>query len=293
MIRSMTAFARSERTTSWGQISWELRSVNHRYLEPSLRLPDAFRPLETAVRERLAARLSRGKLDCTLRFQAGGAALASIDLNRDVAKRLVAVASDLQDLLPTGRGLSVADLLRWPGVVSEPEPDLEPVMAEALICLDTALSDLVATREREGERIRELILQRCDAVTEQVGQVRTRRPEVLARLRERLLSRLAEFSDAAEASRADSGRLEQELVFIAQRLDVDEELDRLDAHVAEIRLVLERSEPIGRRLDFLMQELNREANTLSSKSSDADTTRAGVELKVLIEQMREQVQNVE
>lgn len=285
---SMTAFARSERLTEWGTLGWELRSVNHRYLEPFLRLPEAFRILEPKIRERLGARLNRGKLDCVLKFQPGGQALATIRLNRPLAERLLAVAEELQPLLPEPSRPRIGDVLRWPGVVSEPEPDLEPVLDEVLAGLETALNDLIATRKREGARIRSLIEQRCAAMHREIEQVRNRRPLVLAQQREKLRNRLAELD-----VQADPARLEQELVLGAQKLDVDEELDRLDAHLSEITAVLERREPVGRRLDFLMQELNREANTLSSKSADADTTRSAVELKVLIEQMREQIQNVE
>ncbi len=288
MIRSMTGFARSEQTTPLGGVNWELRSVNHRYLEATLRLPDVFKGLETAVRERLNQRLSRGKLECILRFQASEMALATLTLNRPLAERLLQVAVELNSLAGSSDGIPMVDILRWPGVVSETAPDPEPLMQAAMESLDQALDDLVATRQREGERIRELIEQRCAAMAEQVGLVRNRRGEVLGRLRERLLNRLSEL-----AVPADPGRLEQELVMLAQRLDVDEELDRLDAHLSEIARVLRRNEPVGRRLDFLMQELNREANTLSSKSADTETTRSAVELKVLIEQMREQIQNIE
>ncbi|MDX1605492.1 MAG: YicC/YloC family endoribonuclease [Candidatus Competibacterales bacterium] len=284
----MTAFARSERVAEQGTVTWELRSVNHRYLEPVLRLPEAFRALEPVVRERLGQRLGRGKLDCVLKFQSGTTVLTGVSLNRTLAERLVALADELAPLLPRDPGLRVGDLLRWPGVVNEPEPDLAPVLALAREGLDAALDELIATREREGERIRELIRQRCAAMSAELARVRERRPQVLARQREKLEGRLAEID-----IEADPTRLEQELVLLAQRLDVEEELDRLEAHLAEIAEVLERTEPVGRRLDFLMQELNREANTLASKSADTETTRAGVELKVLIEQMREQVQNIE
>ncbi len=285
---SMTAFARSERLTEWGTLSWELRSVNHRYLEPSLRLPEALRVLEPKVRERLSARLDRGKLDGTLKFHAGERAVTTVSLNRPLAERLLAVAQELQSLTPQSTPVPLADILRWPGVVSEPEPDTGPLLAEALAGLDTALDDLIATRQREGQRIQQLLEQRCTTMADIVAQIRQRRPEVLAYQREKLLTRLADLKVEAEPS-----RLEQELALAAQRLDVDEELDRLDGHLNEVLAVLQRREPIGRRLDFLMQELNREANTLASKSADADTTRAAVDLKVLIEQMREQVQNIE
>jgi uncharacterized protein (TIGR00255 family) len=284
----MTAFARRESQNDWGTMTWELRSFNHRYLEASLRLPEVFRALEPVIRERIGQQLSRGKIECNLRYQAGSDALATISLNQALAQRLLTVANDLERMMGPGTGLRIIDVLRWPGVVSEPEPDLEPIKQTLLSTLDEALNELVATREREGERTAEMIRQRCTSMLEHVLQVRERRPEVLARLREKLLNRLKELPQEA-----DPGRLEQEMVLVAQRLDVDEELDRLDAHLAEIQDVLKRQEPVGRRLDFLMQELNREANTLSSKSADAATTRASVELKVLIEQMREQVQNIE
>ncbi len=288
MLRSMTAFARREQPSVWGAITWELRSVNHRYLETSLRLPEALRGLESPVRERIAAALSRGKVEGTLKLQAAGVAATAITLNFPLVERLLDVAAELEHQMGPGTGLRLIDVLRWPGVVNETEPDLDEIKTTILGALDAALAELIATREREGQRTGELLSQRSEAMRVQVARVRARRPEVLARWRDKLLSRLADIP-----AEADPGRLEQELVLIAQRLDVDEELDRLDTHLDEIQAVFERPEPVGRRLDFLMQELNREANTLSSKSADADTTRAAVELKVLIEQMREQIQNIE
>ncbi len=288
MLRSMTAFARHEQSSAWGVILWELRSVNHRYLETAIRLPEALRSLETLARERIAAKLSRGKVEGMLKVQTTGATLTAISLNLPVVERLLEVAGELEHVMGPGTGLRLIDVLRWPGVISEAELDLDEIKQALLNSLDAALAELVATREREGQRTAELIEQRCAAMREQVRQVRARRPEVLARWRDKLFSRLADLPTEAEP-----GRLEQEMVLIAQRLDVDEELDRLDTHLNEIEAVLKRNEPVGRRLDFLMQELNREANTLSSKSADADTTRAAIELKVLIEQMREQIQNIE
>ncbi|MCP5420523.1 MAG: YicC family protein [Gammaproteobacteria bacterium] len=287
MIRSMTAFARNEQQSAAGLIVWELRSVNHRYLEITLRLPDPLRSLEPSLRERIEKSLSRGKIECNLRWQTA-TPLAQISWNRPLAERLLTIAAELEQLMGPGTGLGLADLLRWPGVVSESEPDLGPVKQDILLGLEQAIDQLVLNREREGERIVGQIAQRCATLHELVGQIRNRRPEVLARLREKWLARLAELP-----VEPDRNRLEQELVIIAQRLDVDEELDRLDAHLAEIHQVLQWQEPVGRRLDFLMQELNREANTLASKSADILTTHAAVELKVLIEQMREQVQNIE
>jgi uncharacterized protein (TIGR00255 family) len=287
MIRSMTAFARHERQSTAGLIVWELRSVNHRYLEITLRLPDPLRSLEPDLRECIEQVLNRGKVECNLRWQTT-TPLAEISWNRPLAERLLVIAAELEQLMGPGTGLRLADLLRWPGVVSEHEPDLEPMKPAIMASLQQTLAQLVLNREREGERMVGQILQRCAAMQAQVGQIRSRRPEVLIRLREKWLGRLAELP-----VEPDRNRLEQELVIIAQRLDVDEELDRLDAHLAEVHQVLQWREPVGRRLDFLMQELNREANTLSSKSADIITTHAAVELKVLIEQMREQVQNIE
>jgi uncharacterized protein (TIGR00255 family) len=288
MLRSMTAFARREQPSAWGTVTWELRSVNHRYLEASLRLPETLRGLESLVRERIGAVLSRGKIEGTLKLQVTGTTMAAITLNFPLVDRLLDVAAELEHRIGPGTGLRLIDVLRWPGVVNEVEPDLDEIKTVILDALDAALAELIATREREGQRTADLLQQRCESIRSQVARVRARRPEVLARWRDKLLNRLADVP-----VEIDPGRLEQELVLIAQRLDVDEELDRLDNHLDEIAAVLKRSEPVGRRLDFLMQELNREANTLSSKSADADTTRAAVELKVLIEQMREQIQNIE
>ncbi len=288
MLRSMTAFARREQPSAWGAITWELRSVNHRYLETSLRLPEALRGLESLARERIGASITRGKVEGTLKLQTAGTAAAAITLNSPLVERLLNVAAELEHRIGPGTGLRLIDVLRWPGVVNEAEPDLDEIKTVILNALDAALAELIATREREGQRTADLLRQRCEAVRVQVARARARRPEVLARWRDKLLSRLADIP-----VEADPGRLEQELALLAQRLDVDEELDRLDTHLDEIQAVFERPEPVGRRLDFLMQELNREANTLSSKSADTDTTRAAVELKVLIEQMREQIQNIE
>jgi uncharacterized protein (TIGR00255 family) len=262
--------------------------MNHRYLDSTLRLPEMLRALEPIVRERIHDALSRGKLECNLKLQSGTGVPAELFLNKPVVQRLLLLAAELEELMGPGTGLRPVDVLSWPGVVGEAEPDLDKIQAVTLAGLDAALAELIATRQREGERIAQLLSQRCDSMAAQIRQVRLRRPEVVARLREKLLARLADL-----ALEPDTQRLEQEMVIMAQRLDVEEELDRLDAHLAEISNVLQRSEPIGRRLDFLMQELNREANTLSAKSADTETTRAAVELKVLIEQMREQIQNIE
>ncbi|NIP72116.1 MAG: YicC family protein [Gammaproteobacteria bacterium] len=288
MIRSMTAFARRERQGDWGVLSCELRSLNHRYLEVSMRLPEELRALEANVRERVARALSRGKVECSLRLQRGVAAHTRLSLDRELAQRLVAMAGEVDALHDRGGVVDPLDVLRWPGVVTEAELDLGPVAEAAALLLDEALAELVATREREGARLQQMLEQRCEALARTAQAVRAQLPEIRAALRRRLQERLAELDVQAEP-----GRLEQELALQLQKIDVDEELDRLQTHVDEVRSVLGRGEPVGRRLDFLMQELNREANTLGAKSAAAATSRASVELKVLIEQMREQVQNIE
>ena len=288
MIKSMTAFARETHSGPSGELTWELRSVNHRFLEPHLRLPEELRALEPAVRDQLAARLARGKVDCTLRYSPAVGVVGSLSVNRAFVEQLLAAGDQISDLIGRSAEPSAFDLLRWPGVIQEQERDLDQVTDAALTLLDQAITTLRETREREGARLAVLLRERCDRLQESVVRVRARMPEVMAGVRKRLADRLAEVRDEL-----DPGRLEQELALLAARLDVDEEMDRLEAHVAEVRAVLTRDEPVGRRLDFLMQELNREANTLGSKSADVEVTRESVEMKVLIEQLREQIQNLE
>jgi uncharacterized protein (TIGR00255 family) len=288
MIRSMTAFARLETETGQGGLSWEIRSVNHRYLEAGVRLPEELRAAEPAVRERVTTRLGRGKIDCTCRYRAPVSGSVPVQLDEDNLSRLLTACDSVSARLPASAPLNPVELLRWPGVVREEEVDTAPLVAQALELLDRTLEELVVSREREGDQIRGMLLARCDSMAGLVVTARERLPEINAAVREKLRARLAELDMPA-----DPGRLEQELVFISQKMDVDEEVDRLDSHIEEVRRVLDRDEPVGRRLDFLMQELNREANTLGSKSAATDTTRIAVELKVLIEQMREQVQNIE
>jgi uncharacterized protein (TIGR00255 family) len=288
MIRSMTAFARREVGTETGVLSWEIRSLNHRYLEPGLRLPEELRAAEATVRERLARRLARGKVECTCRYRPLAAGAVPVDIDADNLSRLLVACKKVAAELPAAVPLNPLDILRWPGVLQENVVDPEPLVSSALILLDQTLDELVAGREREGEQIAALLRQRCDAMSVLVMKARELLPGIRTALRTRLEARLAELDIPA-----DPGRLEQELVLQLQKLDVDEEMDRLQNHVGEVRRVLDRREPVGRRLDFLMQELNREANTLGSKSVSSETTGISVELKVLIEQMREQVQNVE
>jgi uncharacterized protein (TIGR00255 family) len=287
MIRSMTAFASAETKTPWGALSFELRSVNHRYLEVSPRLPDELRALEPALRERVAAKLTRGKVDVNLRFKPAEAGATEIRLNDAMLDRLERVAAVLGERFPK-LATDFTRVLEWPGVIVREELDQEGLRQATLDLLERGLDDMLATRQREGERLVVFLRERLDAVAAIVMQVRQWLPEIRAGLRAKLEGKLAEIKQAAEP-----GRLEQELVLQLSRIDVDEELDRLTAHIAEARRILGSPEPAGRRLDFLMQEFNREANTLASKSVDARTTKAGVDLKVLIEQVREQVQNIE
>jgi uncharacterized protein (TIGR00255 family) len=288
MARSMTAFARQETELESGNLAWELRSLNHRYLEVSLRLPEELRALESAVRERVSARLGRGKVDCSCRYRPAAAGSTPVEIDNNNLERLLAACQAVDERLPAAAPLNAIELLRWPGVVREAETDTAPLQNTALELLDSTLDELLACREREGENITGLLQQRCKSMAEQVVHVRSLMPEIRTGLRKKMEARLAELDVVA-----DPGRLEQELVLQLQKIDVEEELDRLDSHIAEVLRVLNGKGPIGRRLDFLMQELNREANTLGSKSVVVDTTNVSVELKVLIEQMREQVQNVE
>jgi uncharacterized protein (TIGR00255 family) len=288
MIRSMTAFSRQEETTENGVLAWELRSVNHRFSEVSLRLPEELRGLEPAVRERVGQAVKRGKLDATLRYQPRPEADQPLDVDQELARKVAHATREIDGLLYSAAPVSAMDILRWPGVLKTPPQDFERLGETALSLLDQALSELLETRDREGGKLKAIILERCDGMAVQTAKVRQRLPEIMQTLRERLRARLKDL-----AAELDQERLEQEIALIAHKADVDEELDRLDTHLTEVRRVLDQDEPIGRRLDFLMQELNREANTLGSKSVDADLTRASVELKVLIEQMREQVQNIE
>ena len=287
MIRSMTAYASAEATGPAGTLSCELRTVNHRYLELSPRLPDELRSFESLLRERIAAKLSRGKLDITVRVRGNEARGDTLQINGALVTKLAELALDMQARFPNLQ-VELTDLLRFPGVMQQAEIDPEAQQAALFEVLDRALDVLTATREREGEKLGEILREKLDGIERVVADVRTWMPEIRAALRTRFEGRLADIKQPIEP-----GRLEQELVMQITRTDVDEELDRLSTHIGETRRVLGLKEPVGRRLDFLMQEFNREANTLGSKSVDARSTNAAVELKVLIEQMREQVQNIE
>lgn len=287
MIRSMTAFAAGERSTEWGVLSGELRAVNHRFLELGLRLPDELRAFEAALRERVASRVSRGKLDLVLRLRTTLAGDA-LQVDEALVDNLAALAQRLDAGFPKLQ-VQFTELLQFPGVLQSRGLDADALQREALAVLDAVLDDFIAAREREGGKLAQVIGERAEAIARIAAEVRTLVPQIRAGQRAKLEARLADLSQPA-----DPGRLEQELVIWLQKLDVDEELDRLDSHLVELRRILKGGrEPVGRRLDFLLQEFNREANTLGSKSVDARTSNAAVELKVLIDQIREQIQNIE
>ena len=286
MIRSMTAFATAERATEGGTLTGELRAVNHRFLELGARLPEELRALEPALRERISARVSRGKLDFNLRLRTPEGS-GNLQINDALVNQLSGLAGDLGARFP-GLRTELTDLLQFPGVLQSRVVDQEALQAEALALVDTLLDQFIASREREGQKLVVAIQERVDAIAARAADVRELIPLIRTGQRQKLEARLADL-----ALPADPGRTEQELVLWLQKLDVDEELDRLDSHVKEIRRVLKQAEPVGRRLDFLLQEFNREANTLGSKSVDTRTTNLAVELKVLIDQIREQVQNIE
>ncbi len=287
MIRSMTGFARRERQFPEGSLSWELRTVNHRFLEMSCRLPEEFRAAESDFRAGVAAAVRRGKIECALHFKRAGVP-EGLELDLDLLDKLMARARQVAAQAGGAARIDVLDLMRWPGVIRDNTQGVAPLIAAAHALLGEALAELTRSRDSEGGRLREALEQRCNGLVELAARVTDRLPEVRARMRAKLLDRIAQL-----VKEADHDRLEQELAILAQRLDVDEELERLRGHVLEVRKTFTGDEPAGRRLDFLMQELNREANTLSSKSQDIETTRAAVDMKVLIEQMREQVQNIE
>ena len=288
MIRSMTAFARQEFDTDQGTLSWEIRSLNHRYLEIGLRLPEEVRVAEAAVRERINTRLGRGKVDCTCRYRPNVSAAVPVDIDEDNLSRLLAACETVGSRLPETVPLNPVELLRWPGVVTEQLRDPAPLHEAAMTLLEQAAEQLLAARGREGEQINHMVAERLAGIEHWTGAIRAWLPDIRQALHDRMRERVGDLGQNLEPE-----RLAQEVAVLAQKMDVDEELDRLDAHVLETRRTLGLDEPVGRRLDFLMQEFNRESNTLSSKSVDQRTTQAAVELKVLIEQMREQVQNVE
>ena len=285
MVASMTAFARLEDSGEWGHAVWEIRTVNHRYLDISIRLPEELRALETSVREQVSVKLKRGKVECNLRYDSDSAT-GDISINAGLAEKIIHAARGLP--IEGSAPIDPLDVLRWPGVIDKNSPDLERLSNPVISLLDKALENILHNRHREGDQIEQMITKRCDLSLHQLRQIRDKVPEIIAIMRERHLARVQELG-----IELDNGRLEQEIALLSQKLDVAEELDRMETHINEVKRILTGTEPIGRRLDFLMQEMNREANTLGSKSAHIDTSNASIELKVLIEQMREQIQNIE
>jgi len=285
----MTGFARREAKLPWGTVIWEIRSVNHRYLEPSFRLPEDFREIEPGLRELMRKQLQRGKVEASLSIQWEQEGDAELGVNQARVLQLARAAQEVSKALGDAAAkVNPLEILKWPGVIQKQELDREAMQVQVLSLFEEALQQLIEHRSREGAELEQLILQRLDAVSAQVASVRARLPEILQAQRDKLQAKIA-----ALQVELDPERLEQEIALLAQKADVDEELDRLDTHVIEVKRSLKQTDSLGRRLDFLMQELNREANTLSSKAIVSETTQAAVELKVLIEQMREQVQNIE
>ncbi|MGY2575649.1 YicC/YloC family endoribonuclease [Vibrio sp. C8] len=288
MIYSMTAYARKEVKGDWGSAVWEIRSVNQRYLETYFRLPEQFRSLEPVLRERFRQRLARGKVECNLRFEANPAAQSELKINEALANQVIKAAAQVMHMTGELTRINPFQVMQWPGVMETPEQDMDAINQTLLEAFDEAVKEFIDARGREGENMKELIEQRLVAISEEVVKVRARMPEILQWQRERLFNKFEEAK-----VELDPTRVEQELILLAQKSDVAEELDRLDSHVKEARNVMKKGGACGRKLDFMMQEFNRESNTLASKSISTDITASGVELKVLIEQMREQIQNIE
>lgn len=287
MIYSMTAFARRELKAEWGSAVWEVRSVNQRFLESYFRLPEQFRALEPVLRERFRKTLQRGKVECALRYTPNEASVGKLSLNEELAKQLLNAADWVQSHGQSS-GVNPVDILRWPGVIAAEETDMDTIQKEILAEFDLTLKDFVEARAAEGVNLKAMIEQRLDGIGEEATKVGARMPEIIAWQKDKILSRFEEAK-----LELDEGRIEQEMIMLAQKVDVAEELDRLNSHIGETRNILNKGGAIGRRLDFMMQEFNRESNTLGSKSIHADITQSAVEMKVLIEQMREQIQNIE
>ncbi|MBC3621481.1 YicC/YloC family endoribonuclease [Vibrio metschnikovii] len=288
MIYSMTAYARKEVKGDWGTAVWEIRSVNQRYLETYFRLPEQFRGLEPVLRERFRQRLARGKVECHLRYEANPAAKSELNINEALANQVIKAANQIMHMTGELSRINPFQIMQWPGVMETPEQDMDSINKALLASFDEAIVEFIDARGREGDNMKALIEQRLTAISEEVVKVRARMPEILQWQRERLLNKFEEAKIELDAT-----RVEQELILLAQKSDVAEELDRLDSHIKEARNVLKKGGACGRKLDFMMQEFNRESNTLASKSISTDITASGVELKVLIEQMREQIQNIE
>lgn len=288
MIHSMTAYGRVENSEGQNSISCEIRSVNHRYSEISIRLPEELRPLEQKIRDHISGKIKRGKIECNIRIEKHNAYDESLSINQDLLKNIIEAAKRINSDLSTSAPLDSLDLLRWPGVLEKSTLDVEEIGKLLFPLVNEAIDIVIDTRQREGEKIKKMLTDRCTKIKEIISNVKKQIPDILKNYRKKLTQRVQEISDEL-----DNDRLEQELLFLSQKADIEEEIDRLGAHVDEVVRVIDRKEPIGRRLDFLMQEMNRESNTLGSKSNHIYTSNASVELKVVIEQMREQIQNIE
>ena len=288
MIHSMTAYGRVENSEGQNSISCEIRSVNHRYSEISIRLPEELRPLEQKIRDHISGKIKRGKIECNIRIEKHNAYDESLSINQDLLKNIIEAAKRINSDLSTSAPLDSLDLLRWPGVLEKSTLDAEEIGKLLFPLVKEAIDIVIDTRQREGEKIKKMLTDRCTKIKEIISNVKKQIPDILKNYRKKLTQRVQEISDEL-----DNDRLEQELLFLSQKADIEEEIDRLGAHVDEVVRVIDRKEPIGRRLDFLMQEMNRESNTLGSKSNHIYTSNASVELKVVIEQMREQIQNIE
>lgn len=288
MLKSMTAFARQQFAAEWGNVTWEIKSVNQRFLEPNFRMPESFRHLEFELRNVLRKRLNRGKLDCTLRIEMNPKHAGRMKLDQEMAQQLLTAHEELQVLAQDNQSADLVQLMRWPGLLQQEETDTNTMEKDVKQAFSQAVEQLIEVRQREGEALAATIEQRLKGISEEVAQVQQQMPDVIKWQRERIINRFEEAK-----VELDQERLEQEMVFLAQKVDVAEEIDRLNTHVTECLRLIKEKGPVGRRLDFLMQEFNREANTLGSKSINADITSSSVEIKVLIEQMREQVQNIE
>ena len=288
MIHSMTAYGRVENSEGQNSISCEIRSVNHRYSEISIRLPEELRPLEQKIRDHISGKIKRGKIECNIRIEKHNAYDESLSINQDLLKNIIEAAKRINSDLSTSAPLDSLDLLRWPGVLEKSTLDVEEIGKLLFPLVKEAIDIVIDTRQREGEKIKKMLTDRCTKIKEIINNVKKQIPDILKNYRKKLTQRVQEISDEL-----DNDRLEQELLFLSQKADIEEEIDRLGAHVDEVVRVIDRKEPIGRRLDFLMQEMNRESNTLGSKSNHIYTSNASVELKVVIEQMREQIQNIE
>jgi uncharacterized protein (TIGR00255 family) len=286
MLTSMTAFQRTTETGHWGSATLEIKTVNHRYLDMSIRLPDDLRMMEPVFREIIQNKLSRGKVDCTLRFDLDETDNANLEIDTELAQKLIKSANLLA--IESSQPINPIDILKWPGVVTKVRPDLSTLVEPVQALLIKTLEQLIESRQREGGKLRDTILVKCENMANLVGQTRELLPKIISELRSRYQQKARELLDEL-----DNDRLEQEILHLVQKMDVDEELDRLEIHLSEVKRVLDLNEPVGRRLDFLMQELNREANTLASKSINIDTSNSSIDLKVLIEQVREQIQNIE